>query len=373
MRKICLAVLLLPALAWAEPKTADDWYKEGANQYNLGNFDKAVDAFKQGFSLEPDESKKPIYLYNVAQSYRLANDCKNALFFYRRFLALKANDPSKPIPPKTRKEIEDRIPELEACVQQQNSISKKPPNNNLPPNGGNATSGGTPEGEGNGDKAPPPDDGDHKGNRKNPRKTVAKGEHEGDGDEDEGGGVTRSAGPAGPHVISARLTGGGTKVSTGNVAVPVQATFALTGGYPIAINDKLTVDAGAAFTFTPVPTPSGPMLASTVTAQLISLLADAGVTYEVIPKLGLRGDVGVGALFFANVSETPFTDRAPTSGALTMFHARAAVSADYAITPNIILTATPFAFSYSPPKAGLDMSISAITSIDFMIGIGFRM
>ena len=42
MRKICLAVLLLPALAWAEPKSADDWYKEGANQYNLGRrgFDK---------------------------------------------------------------------------------------------------------------------------------------------------------------------------------------------------------------------------------------------------------------------------------------------------------------------------------------------
>jgi len=57
MRKICLAVLLMPALAWAEPKTADEWYKEGSNQYNLGNFDKAVEAFKQGFALEPDDSK----------------------------------------------------------------------------------------------------------------------------------------------------------------------------------------------------------------------------------------------------------------------------------------------------------------------------
>ena len=46
MRKICLAVLLVPALAWAQPKpppkTAGDWYKEGENQYILGNFDKAI-------------------------------------------------------------------------------------------------------------------------------------------------------------------------------------------------------------------------------------------------------------------------------------------------------------------------------------------
>src|ERR1041384_4695393 len=36
MRKICLAILLLPALVWADPKTPEDWYKEGENQYNLG-------------------------------------------------------------------------------------------------------------------------------------------------------------------------------------------------------------------------------------------------------------------------------------------------------------------------------------------------
>ena len=365
MRKICLAVLLMPALAWAEPKTADDWYKEGSNQYNLGNFDKAVEAFKQGFALEPDDSKKPTYLYNVAQSYRLANDCKNALFFYKRYLSLKATDPSKPVPPKIRKEIEDRIPELESCVQQQNSISKKPPNNNLPPNGNG-------NGEGEGDKAPPEGGGDHKDTHKASNKTVAKGNHggDGDGDEDDGGSVTKPALFAGPHVISARLTGGGTKVDAGANRVPVQLALAVVGGYPIAITDKLTIEAGAAFTFTPVPYTQ---MARSDTAQLIGLLANAGVTYEVIPKLGVRGDVGVGALFFAGVSDSPFTGGAPTSGALTMFHFRGAVSADYAVTPNIVLTATPFAFSYSPPKAGLVMDITAITSIDFMVGIGFRM
>ena len=87
MRKISVAVLLVPALAWAQPKTADGWYEEGSNQYNLGNFDRAIDAFKQGFALEADESRKANYLYNVAQSYRQLHDFAKVCSFppaYRR-------------------------------------------------------------------------------------------------------------------------------------------------------------------------------------------------------------------------------------------------------------------------------------------------
>jgi hypothetical protein len=375
MRKICFAILLVPALAWAQPRTADEWYKEGENQYNLGNFDKAVDAFKQGFSLETNESKKAAYLFNVAQSYRQANDCKNAQFFYKRFLSLKDNDTVKPLSAKTRKDVEERIAELDVCVQQAASISKKPPNNNLPPSGDDSEK--TPPPDGDKDKDTRKDRKDTRKDRKD-RKDVASRKHrgEGDGEEDDDGSVTRPAQFAAPHVISARLTGGGTKVNTGSITVPVQATFALLGGYPIPVNSQLTIDVGGAFTFTPVPYTAAAMggaMPASKTAQLIALMADAGATYEVIPKLGLRGDVGIGALFFANVSESPFTGNAPTSGALTMFHLRAAVSADYAVTPNVVVTATPFAFSFSPPKDGLVKDISAITSIDFMVGIGYRM
>lgn len=365
MRKICFAILLVPVLAWAQPRTADDWYKEGENQYNLGNFDKAVDAFKQGFSLETSESKKAAYLYNVAQSYRQANDCKNALFFYKRFLSLKDNDTVKPLTAKShpsRQEVVDRINDLEACVQQAASISKKPPSNNMPPDGEA------------GDKTPPPaGDTGHK----EPHKEVATGANHGD-DPDSDVPESRPTGRR-PHLISARLTGGGTKVSAGNNAVPVQATFALVAGYPIPINSKLTVDAGAAFTFTPVPytininNGAGPGGDISNTAQLIGLVANAGVTYEVAPKIGVRGDLGLGALFFSNVSDSVFTAGAPTSGALTMFHVRAGISGDYAVTPNIIVTAPSIAFSYSPPKEGLGPDIKSITSFDFMVGIGYRM
>jgi hypothetical protein len=367
MRKIRLAVLLIPlipALAWAEPNTAADWFKEGEKQYSLQNFEKAVEAFKQAFALETNESNKAIYLFNVAQAYRQANDCRDAYFYYKRFLALKENDTVKPIPAKTRKEVEDRINELEVCAQQAASISRKPPNSNLPPDSDG------------GDKGQPSGtDTGHKETRKDvatgaPGNTSASGPG---GDDDDSGGVTRPGAIGAPHLISVRFAGGGTSVSTGNIPVPVQATFALTAGYPIPINDKLTVEAGAVLTFTPVPfdTSQGTQ-SSSKTGQLWGVMANGAVSYEVIPKLALRADLGLGALFFANIDESPFTGGQMTSGALSMFHLRAAASADYAITPNLVLTATPIAFTYSPPHAGLVSEIKSITSIDFMIGIGYR-
>lgn len=373
MRKICLVILLLPALAWAQPKTAEDWYKEGENQYLLGNFEKAVEAFKAGFSLETDGSKKAAYLYNVAQSYRQANDCSHALFFYKRFLALKEGDTVKPLSAKTRKEVGDWISELEVCVQQAASVGKKPPNTNLPPDGEASDKNASTTEPRKDTKTTAPGTTTTTPPTKNPKNVASS---DGPPGEDSDRGDVPEPTAARPHLLSLRFNGGGTKVSAGMFNVPVQATFALVGGYPIAINDKLTVEAGGAGTLTAVPYDTQPrpmMPAQSKTALLAALMVNAAATYEVIPKLGLRGDLGLGALFFTNVSASQFTDFRMTSGALSMFHLRVAASADWAFTPNLIGTVTPIAFTYSPPKAGLEQSIKQITSIDFMVGIGYRM
>lgn len=345
------------AVAVAEPKTADEWYKLGEDQYNLGNFDDAVKAFKRGFELEPNESKKAAYLFNIAQSYRQANNCKDAVFFYKRYLAFKDADTAKPLKPELRKEIEDRIKELDECARQQEAIRNKPPDRNEKPDGTGETGTGTnttkPDDKQVGDTTPPDDGGD-------------------DGDD---GGVTATA-TGQPKTISLRATGGAAMLSVGDgLDIPVQATVALIGGYPLALNEKLTLDLGAAFSFTPVPFDD--MAGQGKTANLIRLLANVGATYEVAPKFGLRGDLGVGMLVFSGVSESPFTSFAPTSGSLSMLHVRVGVSADYAITPNVVATLTPIAFSYSPAKEGLSTvmggEISAITALDIMVGIGYRM
>src|ERR1700755_39513 len=135
---LCAAVLL-PALAFAEPKTADEWYTEGETQYNLGNFDQAADAFKQGYSLESVDNKKPAYLYNVAQAYRQAKKCKDAAFFYKRYLSLKDEDTAKPLKPEKRPEIEQRIAEQEECAKKLDENANKPPINTLPPENGSGS------------------------------------------------------------------------------------------------------------------------------------------------------------------------------------------------------------------------------------------
>src|SRR5262245_19210338 len=207
---VCLLVLV-PALALAQPKTPEEWYKEGENQYNLGNFDAAVKAFKEGFGLETVDSKKSAYLYNIAQSYRQAKDCSNAQFFYKRFLALRDADQSKPLSEKTRTEVQDRIRELEECARNQEAIRNRPPDKSLKP-----------DDQADNGKAKPPD--------KKPDEVAIKPKPDEDPEDEDG--ITKATPAVGPRVISARLIGGGAKITTGDLDVPIQATGALIAGYP---------------------------------------------------------------------------------------------------------------------------------------------
>ena len=153
--------------------------------------------------------------------------------------------------------------------------------------------------------------------------------------------------------------------------VSIEPSFGLIAGHPIAVNDKLAIDVGAAFLLQPVAYTTDTGMSSS--AKMISVLADVGATYQVATRVGLRADLGLGALVFSGVSESPFTDGKVTTGALTMPQVRVGVSVDIAITPNVLVTIAPLAFSYSPPKDGLRSDIKSITRLDFMIGLGYRM
>ena len=379
MKLVTLVCLLVPALALAEPKTADDWYKEGANQYNLGDFDKAVDAFKKGFELEQSDAKKPAFLYNIAQAYRQAHKCRDAEFFYKRYLSLRDQDTAKPLEASKRTEIEGWIAEAEKCSAQEDSLAQKRPDSTIKPEGTSPRTNPTtttPKTTATAPKTTPTTT--PTTTTPPPPKTVAT--KSGDDDDDSGSttssGVTKSATVgAAPQLFVARLTGGVGKVEAGNLTVPIQGTFNLFAGYPIQINDQLEVDAGINVGYMPVPF-TNLMTNANQTASLISVLADAGATYTVIPNLGIRGDLGIGALVFSGMGDpgNPFTNNgAPASGALGMLAVRAAVAADYAITPNIVATVTPFAIEYSPAKSGLRDDIKSILSFDFMLGVGYRM
>jgi len=79
--------LCISGTALADKDASLATYAKGKREYNLGNFAEAIVAFKAAYK----EYEAPAYLYNIAQSYRQLKNCKDALFFYQRYLT---EDPS---------------------------------------------------------------------------------------------------------------------------------------------------------------------------------------------------------------------------------------------------------------------------------------
>jgi tetratricopeptide (TPR) repeat protein len=348
LRNALFALLLVPGLAYAQPKTSEEWYAEGESKYNLGDFDKAIEAFKQGFEVEIKPNKKAAFLFNIAQAYRQANQCKDAAFFYKRYVALRDQDTANPLEPDKRTEIEQRIAELESCIKDQQTIASKPPTNMMSPRG-KPKPGGTVRGP-----------------------EVANDEEGVDEPEEDDKQEDSSAHEITPHVVTARLSGGAAVLNAGDLDIGVAATFALTAAYPAVVKNELQVDVGLALTFVPINYKAG---GTNHTASFTSAFANGAASYELVPKFKVRGDLGVGAMFLGGVTTmgNPFTaDGAPATGALAMFAVRFAASGDYAITKNLIATVTPFAVSMSPARSDMAMEIKSLTRFDFMIGIGYQ-
>lgn len=78
-----------PRIAHADsPATAV--FSEAKGKYGAGDYAAAAALFVKAYELDPD----PAYLFNVAQSYRLADDCVKAADYYQRFLDKIPNPPN---------------------------------------------------------------------------------------------------------------------------------------------------------------------------------------------------------------------------------------------------------------------------------------
>jgi tetratricopeptide (TPR) repeat protein len=89
------AITLAAVLAAATPANADNALRperiptkarllaeKGRAFHNAGDYNAAVSAFKEAYVLAPS----PGLLFNIAQAYRLAGNCDEAAWMYRRFL-----------------------------------------------------------------------------------------------------------------------------------------------------------------------------------------------------------------------------------------------------------------------------------------------
>lgn len=344
--------LTTPPSARADDQTEDrKLYDLGKRQFELGEYAKAIDLFKQAYAI----ADKPAYLYNIGLQYELLKDCRNAQFFFERFIKRSeeeaAKDKTKPFDPKKRTEAQSRIAKNAECAKTQ------PPDPTPEPD---------PDPQPDPETKPGPDVSTKPG----PEQPPPEGECI-TGDE-EACGESNVPDDGLPHLIVARLGGGVGIVGAGPLDVPSQFTGALTAGYPLALGEQMRLELGVAAVFTPVPyTGTNGMQGS---ASLTTVLANVGFTYDVTPKLGVHGALGIGAQLFSGLKEfNPFTNNgAGTTGALTTLAVRTGLVAEYHFTPMISAFVTPIAFTYSQPKDGLRDDISALTRIEFLAGVGFR-
>lgn len=80
-------------------------YQRGTAHYQQKEYDLAIEQFEAGYQSVP----QPVFLYNIAQSHRLAGRPERALTFYRQYLKLSPDA-------KNRAECEERIATLEKQV-----------------------------------------------------------------------------------------------------------------------------------------------------------------------------------------------------------------------------------------------------------------
>jgi tetratricopeptide (TPR) repeat protein len=87
---------------------ADVFFEKGQQDYQSNKFQAAIQLFQDAYELVHD----PIYLFNIAQSYRKAADCQNASDYYNRYLSESPDAPNK-------QAVQGWLRELAPCVQQQ--------------------------------------------------------------------------------------------------------------------------------------------------------------------------------------------------------------------------------------------------------------
>src|SRR5690348_1588972 len=98
---------LVAGPASADPAKARTHFDLGKRYFEVDEYRKAIEEFKAAHV----EEAEPAFLYDIAVCYRHLGENKEALVFYRRFLALSPpNAPARP-------SVEKRVAALQAAMR----------------------------------------------------------------------------------------------------------------------------------------------------------------------------------------------------------------------------------------------------------------
>jgi hypothetical protein len=336
-----------------DAQKARDLFSQGNTYFDLGQFDKAIDAWQKGYQLHND----PGFLYNIAQAYRTEGDAQKAIFFYKRYLsnAPKAHN---------RAEVDQKIEALQKQLSMQEQVKELPPPGPFGPgNPGAAGSTTPPPADATATPPPPAATGPSvavtsSGTTPPPVDTgtpvVATAE------------VPLAPGAPPPHRIDLRAAMGFDAWTSG-LAENAAPSFALTlaGGYTFGAPEaQVRFRLGALFGYTFLKEMDSK-------DTFISLLVDPTVVVRVVPKFSLMGDFGVGVLSISGLKPTSAlltSSMVDVNGAQALATIRVGAAGEYDITPNVSVFLWP-AYAHSFKK---QFFYHDIGRFEVLAGVSYR-
>lgn len=123
MKYAFLVITLCATTASAQPAQPDvatraraaSMFERGSAHYEAGRYSKAIPLFQNAYELVHD----PVYLFNLAQSYRKVLDCERATAYYTRFLK-----EAKDVPAEARARVRGWLRELAPCVKERRAAAE---------------------------------------------------------------------------------------------------------------------------------------------------------------------------------------------------------------------------------------------------------
>lgn len=89
-------------------KQARTHFRAGTVFYEAGNYDRAIEEYLAAYKLLP----LPDLLFNLAQAYRLKGELREAIDYYRRYLAVRPNDAPAVEARQTLRTLEEAVAKL---------------------------------------------------------------------------------------------------------------------------------------------------------------------------------------------------------------------------------------------------------------------
>lgn len=123
-----IATVAALAIAFSLTASADEIadarraFISGMKHFDLGEYDQALSDFKNGYRAKED----PVFLYNIAQCYRMMKENRDAIRYYRLYLSRAPDAPN-------RIDIEERVAKLQAIVDTEKQTPPTAPATNATP------------------------------------------------------------------------------------------------------------------------------------------------------------------------------------------------------------------------------------------------